>query len=330
MRIPGLFDQHTHGAMGIDFSGCTAAEALQLRGFYLSHGVTAFLPTLCTLSEAETFKAIETLVQAIETQKGPGAWMAGIHLEGPCLSSIFKGAQNEAYLRRPQLPLLQALLSAGKGHIKLVTLAPELEGGLEAVRFLRARGVAVNIGHSNATFAQTWAAMEAGAVCVSHFMNGMRPFHHHEPGIIGAAFLHPQAKAEQICDGLHLAPETLRLNLKVMGREKLILVSDSVAVAGLEPGQYVIPCFGEPVNLLPNGDARLAYCDSRAGSTLTLERAVWNLAKFTGLSVAEAAQCASDHPKAYVGIQQDAWVDLSDEGKVLAVWMDGQQVYQEG
>ena len=329
MRIPGLFDQHTHGAMGIDFSGCTVEEALSLRQFYLSHGVTAFLPTLCTLSYEETLKAIETLVAAIETQQGSGAWMAGIHLEGPCLSAVFKGAQNEAYLKNPEIPLLQAFLKAGKGHIKLITLAPELPGGVEAIRFLRKEGVAVNIGHSNATCQETLAAMDAGAVCVTHFMNGMRPFHQHEPGIIGAAFMHPQARVEQICDGLHLVPDTLRMNLNVLGYEKLILVSDSVAVAGLQPGQYVIPCFGEPVNLLPNGDARLALCDARAGSTLTLEKAVWNLAKFTGLPLEEAARCASDHPKAHVGLtQENAWVDLTDECRVAAVWMNGEKVYQ--
>lgn len=328
MRIPGLFDQHTHGAMGIDFSGCTAEEALSLRSFYLSHGVTAFLPTLCTLSPEETLKAISVLVDAIETQRGPGARMAGIHLEGPCLNAVFKGAQNETYLKNPEIPLLESFLRAGLGHVKLVTIAPELPGGVEAIGYLKQQGVAVNIGHSNATCQETLAAMDAGAVCVTHFMNGMRPFHQHEPGIIGAAFMHPNALVEQICDGLHLAPHTLRMNLKVLGLEKLILVSDSVAVAGLAPGQYVIPCFGEPVNLLPNGDARLALCDSRAGSTLTLDRAVMNFARFTGVTVEEAARLASDNPKAYIGIEQDAWVELDDAGQVEAVWMDGEKVYQ--
>lgn len=328
MRIPGLVDQHTHGAMGIDFSGCTREEALSLRSFYASHGVTAFLPTLCTLSREATLAAIATLAEAVETQEGPGAWMAGIHLEGPCLSAVFKGAQNEAYLQAPEIPLLAEFLKAGRGHVKLVTLAPELPGGVEAIRFLREKGVAVNIGHSNATCQEALAAMEAGADCVTHFMNGMRPFHQHEPGIIGAAFLHPLARVEQIADGLHLAPDTLRMNLKILGPERIILVSDSIMAAGLAPGIYRTPCFGEPLRLLPNGDARLAESDSRAGSTLTLERAVLNFAKLTGLSLPEAARCASDHPKAHIGLCQEAWAELDDAGRVLQTVIAGETVYR--
>ena len=146
MRIPGLFDQHTHGAMGIDFSGCTKEEALSLRQFYLSHGVTAFLPTLCTLSEEDTIAMVELLADCIESQEGPGAWMAGIHLEGPCLSTVFKGAQNEAYLKNPDPQLLAKFLKAGRGHVKLVTIAPERPGGVEANAYLKSQGVAVNIG----------------------------------------------------------------------------------------------------------------------------------------------------------------------------------------
>ena len=274
--LPGLIDIHTHGCFGVDVNAADREGYEKISRFAASQGTAGFLCSILTDTVEQTEKCIRIAVDAIERPL-PGARLLGIHLEGPFLSPQFKGAMPEHLLRQGDAGLFRHYQELARGHVLYMTAAPEVPGVLPMIREI-AGEVTIAIGHSAATYDEACAAIQAGAKAATHTFNAMRPFHHHEPGIIGAV-LESDIYCEAITDGLHLNPATLRLLLKVKGWDRVAAITDSIMAAGLPDGQYKL---GVNDVTVKNGDARLTHGDARAGSTLTQARSVKNLLAFTG------------------------------------------------
>lgn len=321
LLVPGFLDLHTHGAAGVDVNAADAAGLEQIGRFFAAHGVTGWLCSILTDTEAQTLRAIGAaceLMRAQRTAQAGGARLLGIHLEGPFLAETYAGAMPGALLRTGDIDLVRRYQAAAGGAIRTITVAPEVPGVTEMIPALRAEGIAVALGHSNATYDQAMAAIDAGAVCITHTFNAMRLFHQHEPALMGAA-LTAEVYCEAICDGLHLHPGTVRMLVKTKGPERVIPVTDSIMAAGLPDGDYRL---GVNEITVKNGDAMLKGRPVRAGSTLTLDRALRNLMSFAGLPLERAAGMLSENaaallgPEAPGGIEPGAQADfvLLDEG----------------
>jgi len=304
-----FFDIHTHGARNHDVMSATPAGLSEMQRFLATHGLAHYLPTTVTAPIDDTLRALESLANAIESTPQPGeAQPIGIHLEGPFLSHAKRGVHSPDLLQPPSIELFDRFQSAARGHIKLVTIAPEpnaahtssesSESALDLIRYATALGVRVSVGHSNATAAETLAAIDAGATSATHTFNAMRPLDHREPGILGTVLDDHRLFAELICDGVHVAPPLVRLWLRSKTATRAILVSDSISATGMPNGNYMLGPLGVTV---ANGVAQLsddlaAGKHTLAGSVLTLDRAVANLQAFTTASLAEATRLASHNP----------------------------------
>ena len=291
---PGFVDIHIHGAFGADvMAGGVGAVSAGLP----RHGCTSFLPTTVTAPWPETLAAVGALADAAE-RPPEGARPAGIHLEGPFLNPLRRGMQAAEHMRPPDAAAVDALLAAGRGRVRQVTLAPELPGGLHAVRRLAGRGVTVALAHSDATFEQAAAAAAAGARHVTHCFNAMRPLHHREPGLAGAALALPGLSAEVIADGVHVHPAMLRLLWRARGWRRLALVTDAMPGAGAPEGRYR---FGGQDVTVRGGAARLGD-GTLAGSVLTMDRAVATMVA-AGVPPRQAVAMASRVPAAIAGLR---------------------------
>jgi N-acetylglucosamine-6-phosphate deacetylase len=292
----GLIDLHTHGADGVDLMDGGEAVARMAR-FVARHGVTGFLPTTATDSWAATEAAIEGVRRAMAAQ-AKGARVLGVHLEGPFLSPERLGAQSPEHVLPPAPASVARLIERVRGLPCIVTLAPEREGAMEAIRALVEAGVVVSMGHSVCSVEQAQAAFAAGATQVTHLFNGMPPMHHRKPGLVGAALTTGGVRVELIADGVHLHPTTVRLALAAKGVDGVLLVTDSMAATGCADGEYLL---GPMKVVVKGGEARLSS-GALAGSTLTLERAVWNVARWTAAGLEGAWQIASLNPARQLGL----------------------------
>jgi len=276
LLAPGFVDLHLHGAGGIV---CEAAdpEGLDVLCQMLpNYGVTGFLPTLAALPTAALRTAVTAIVAGRDRRRlggAPGARILGIHLEGPYLNPDMPGAQRRDWMRAPSLDELDELQEIADGAIRLITLAPELDGAGSFIAAARRRGIAVSIGHTTATAEQTRQAIAAGASHVTHLFNAMRPQHHREPGVVGVALTDDTVSVELICDGEHVHPTSIDLAWRCKPSDKRVLVSDAVAL-GLPDGTHEI--FGARCTIA-GGTIRLADNGTLAGSCLSLDRAVRNL-----------------------------------------------------
>ena len=303
--IPGLIDVHTHGAVGIDGSDCVAGELPQLAKYYARHGVTSFLFTTMTISREELERQMH-VVRVHELGEGE-ARLAGVHLEGPFLSDAKRGAQKAEALQRPNREMLRSLNDISGGKVKLITVAPEIEGALEFIR--EAKDVCtVSLGHSTADYEQAMAGFEAGASHVTHLFNGMQPFHHRDPGLVGAA-LDAGAYVELICDGFHIHPAMIMAAYKMFG-EKLVVISDSLRCAGMPDGDYDLA--GQPIRVA-NGQARLLD-GTIAGSSSNLLEELRNLVSY-GMPMEHAISAMSETPARELGLED---IGSLEEGK----WAD--------
>jgi N-acetylglucosamine-6-phosphate deacetylase len=293
---PGFLDVHVHGAAGAEFLDADAGERAAILRAHARGGTTALLATTVTVSRERLRCAVDALAAA-EPVAG-GAALLGIHLEGPYLCERHRGAQDPEHLRAPDLDELDALLAAGP--VRLITLAPELPGALAAIERLAGAGVVASVGHTDATYAQAMAAFDAGATHATHVFNGMRPFHHREPGVIGAALERDDVTCELICDGLHVDPAAIRLAHRVKGAGRLVLVTDAMSAAGLGDGDYRIGAL--PVRVR-EGRAELADSATLAGSTLTMGAAVRNAVRLARLPLGDALRMASATPARVLGLQ---------------------------
>ncbi len=299
-----FLDVHTHGAMGHDVMSASPAQLGEMQRFLADHGVAHYLPTTATTSIDATLRALEALADAIEsTPREREARPVGIHLEGPFLSHAKRGVHPAQELQPPSISLFDRFHETARGHIALMTLAPELPGALDLIRHAVSLGVKVSLGHSNALAAETLAATDAGATSATHTFNAMRALDHREPGILGIVLDDDRLFAELICDGIHVAPPLVRLWLKAKGLDHAILVTDAMSATGMPDGEYQLA--GLPVQVA-NGRALLSSDlahgkQTLAGSVLTLDRGVANLQSFTSASLADAVRMASHNPAAMLG-----------------------------
>ncbi len=334
---PGYIDTHIHGGIGFEFMNGNPDEIAEMLRWLASTGVTSVLPTIATAPLEEQLRAIE-VIQEAKDRKLIGAEIIGIHLEGPYINSEKCGAQAKEAIRTPDLEEMKQLLVVGKGLIELVTLAPELPGGLDLIQLLVDQDVAVSIGHSAATYEQVIQAADAGLRRASHLFNGMTLFHHRHPGAVGAVLTRDDVFAEVILDGMHLHPAAVQIVLRSKGLTRMVLITNAISAAGLDDGNY-IGTGGQKITI-QGGSARLES-GVLAGSTLTLDQAVRNAVQLLGLTFEQAIRIASQtaaeglsyHIQATKGVispGKDADLIVLDNNlKVLLTMVGGEVVYQD-
>lgn len=299
---PGFIDIHNHGNNGFDVMDSTIEAINGMAKFHAKNGITSFLATTMTASFEKTKKAISNVVDYIENedQTGSKAKCLGLYLEGPFFSKEKCGAQPKEYIKNPDMGELLEYLQIGKGLVKIVALAPELDGSVDATQYLVGNGVVVSCGHSNAKYTETMDVFTNGARQVIHMYNGMRAFSHREPGIIGAALVDKRVSCEMICDGIHLHDGAMRLVYEAKGKDRILLISDAMRATGLDDGTYDLG--GQMVDVCGN-EARLSN-GALAGSTLTINRAVKNMIELVDVPVWEAVQMATINPARQLGIDK--------------------------
>ena len=280
--FPGLIDTHSHGCIGKDTMD---AELAEMSEHYLKNGTTTWYPTTMTVSEEDIIRAT-----SVDLTKVGGANIPGFHLEGPFINAKYKGAQNERYVIPPTMELIKKCKK-----VKKITLAPESEG---AIDFIKECSAVVSIGHSTCDYDTAIAAFEAGARCLTHTYNCMSPMHHRAPGPIPAG-AECGAYAEVICDGVHIHPAMIRLLVKLYGKERIILISDSVRAAGMPDGVYELG--GLPITV-KDGKA-FTEGGNLAGSTATLFYCVKKAIEF-GIPEDDAIMMATENPARLMGLNK--------------------------
>ena len=293
--LPGFVDLHVHGGGGHD-SASSRDDAEGAVAFHRRHGTTRTLVSLMTDEVDAMCEQSAWVAELVERGPSPEGHVVGIHQEGPFLSPARRGAQPLGPLRHPDPETVGALLTAGRGHVSMTTLAPELPGAGAAVGAYVAAGSIVAFGHTDATYEQVLGAFRAGPRVATHLFNGMPPLHHRNPGPVGAA-IEAAAGCEVIADGIHLHPAILRLVAHAVG-SRLVLVTDAMAAAGLGDGEYRL---GPQRVVVADGAARLADDGALAGSTLTMEAGVRTLVG-AGLPLEAAAHAAATTPAALLGL----------------------------
>ena len=320
--VPGFIDLHVHGGGGHTFTTGDAEAARAAAAFHARHGTTTMLASL--VSAPRDLLRAATLAYAPLIEEGV---LFGLHCEGPYLSPARRGAHNPSHLRQPDLDELRDLVDLG--GVRVVTIAPELPGALDAIRLLTSRGVIVAVGHTDATYEQTLAAVDAGARLATHLCNAMRPVHHREPGPVVALLERPDVVCEQIADGVHLHDAMLRHVVRTAGADRTVLVTDAIAAAGMPDGDYDL---GGLAVTVVDGVARLAEDGTIAGSTLTMDAALRRTVQ-SGISIVEAARMAATTPARVLGIADTTGalvpglradiVLLDDELRVIGVLRNG-------
>jgi N-acetylglucosamine-6-phosphate deacetylase len=292
--LPGFVDIHCHGGGGAAFTTADPAHVRQVVDAHTAHGTTTMLASLVTRPVPELVEQVAALADLVQD-----GLVAGVHLEGPFLSAARCGAHDPAILRPPDPVSVDALLAAGRGTIRMVTIAPELEGAVPAVKRLVDSGVIAAIGHTDALAEDVVPAVDAGASVATHLFNGMRPLHHREPGPIGVLLDDERVTVELICDLVHLHPTVVRLAARHAGAGRTVLITDAIAAAAAGDGVYDIG--GLEVNVT-DGVPTLAGGGSLAGSTLTMDAAFRNLVQSCGLGVLDAVAAAATRPAELLGL----------------------------
>lgn len=305
-----FFDIHVHGAAGHDAMEGSAEALSHIGGFLATKGVAHFLATTVTAPIDRTLRSLKGIADAIDTAQhnhgAPGAQPVGIHLEGPFISHAKRGVHPPSDIQPPSIPLFERMRQAARGHIRLMTIAPETPGALDLIAYATQKGTHASLGHSDATAAETRAAIDAGATSATHTFNAMRRLDHREPGIAGVVLDANELFAELICDGIHVAPEFVRMWLRSKGDEHAILVTDGISATGMPDGNYML---GELEVTVADGRCLSTRdlangVETLAGSVLTLDRAVANLRRFTGASLATASHLASRNPARMLGLDE--------------------------
>jgi N-acetylglucosamine-6-phosphate deacetylase len=332
--FPGFIDVHIHGAVGVDMMAASAADVDRVSQFLATRGVTGWLPTLVPAPASDYGRAIKSINEA--TSRIVGARILGVHYEGPFVNSVQCGALHVQFFRSfsgaADLDDLPGLSDERAKH--MTTLAPEIAGGVELVRELTRRGWIVSLGHTRADFEILDKALAAGARHMTHFMNAMTPLHHRAPGPIGWGLSRDEVTCDFIADGIHLDQQMLRLLLKLKGSDRLSLISDAVAAAGMGDGDFEI--WGETITVKDGrtGNARGAI----AGSVITMLEAVRMMLSLGGSEV-EVAKMAATNPARLLGISQECGsieegkradlVALDGEGQVVLTLIGGEIVFDK-
>ena len=308
--IPGFVDMHCHGGGGKYFSSVNISEIQTVIETHAAHGTTSMLASLVS----EPLPALKQQIQRLVSFAESGT-IKGIHLEGPYLSHVHCGAHEPSYLRLPSIIELQELLDIGAGHIKMVTLAPELPQAIEVTRFLTEQSIVVALGHSNSDFDTAKRAIDAGASVITHFYNGLPLLNHHKSTITSAAILDQRVTLELILDGHHVNAPAVEL-LFQSASNRVALVTDAMAAAGSNDGDYMI---GSLDVVVKDGVARLKSNNSLAGSTLTMDRAFFNLCKIPGKSISDAVLATSSFPARAIGLKDRGEIAIGKRSQMLEV-----------
>lgn len=284
---PGFVDLLVHGGAGYGFADNSEESYQKISEYFLRHGSTTILPSLHAKPKYELLNDLDKLSKFI--LDNPRMNLKGIHMEGPFLNPLLKGAMNEDYLWKPSVDLFNELFEASRGLIKIMTIAPELDGALEVIRAASFSGVICSIGHSTATYEEIDKAIAHGAAHVTHMFNAMKPFHHRYPSLITGALLRDELKIELIADTFHVHPAVMELLLKIKTPKNIILITDSIRAGGMHEGEYHFA--DQKVNLKDN-IARLED-GTLAGSTLTLNKAIKNIVETTSCRLTDAVRMAT-------------------------------------
>ena len=330
---PGYVDLHIHGSAGYDVMDDTAEALPAIEQLLARHGVTSYFPTTVTAPMDTTLRALERLADAIEKRErnnGDGKIRAlplGIHLEGPFISHARRGVHPPENVLAPTMPLFEKFWQAARGRIRMMTIAPELEDALEVIAEAARRGVCVSLGHSDADFAAAERGIVAGARHATHTFNAMRPLDHRSPGILGAVLTDHRMSADIIADGVHLDPAIVKLFADAKGATQTVLITDAISATGMPEGRYRLGSFEVDVR-----DGKCMVDGKLAGSVLTMDRAVRNLARFAEWDLTRAVAAASQNParvarianKGVLAVGADAdFVVLNSEGEVLRTFVGG-------
>ncbi|PAE42849.1 N-acetylglucosamine-6-phosphate deacetylase [Bacillus sp. 7884-1] len=328
--IPGMIDVHIHGAEGFDMMDGTVGSVEAVSKACAKTGCTSFLATSVSSSLEDLLEMITNVKELAGSE--PGAQIIGIHIEGPYLNVKRKGMQNERYLRHPDLEEMKTIMQKTGPLLRMVTLAPELPGGLEMISFLKEQGIIAAIAHSDATYDDAKQAFKCGASHVTHCFNGMRPIHHRDPGLILAAFEESSVSVQAIVDDVHLHPAIVRLLYREKGPDRMVLITDALQAMGMGDGTYL---FGGHEVRVMDGVAMLDD-GTLASSTVTMNEALAKTVKL-GISLKDAVKMATQSPADILGfekkgrIKSGADADLvlmNDRFEVLWTMVKGRIVYQ--
>ncbi|MEU6425747.1 N-acetylglucosamine-6-phosphate deacetylase [Microbispora sp. NPDC046973] len=296
--VPGFVDIHSHGGAGGSFPDGDPETAAAVAAFHLSRGSTTLVASLVTAAPDTLARAAATLADLCEQ-----GLLAGIHFEGPYIARSRCGAHEPTLLREPDVAEFRALVKAGRGHVRMLTIAPELPNALDVIRDAAAEGVVSALGHSDATYEQTIEGIDAGASVATHLYNAMPPLGHRAPGPIAALLQDERVTVELINDGVHVHPAMLRLAMHAAGPGRTALITDAMAAAGMGDGRYPL---GPMTVDVVDGVARLASDTpgggSIAGSTLTMDVAFRRTVREVGRSLVDAALMASLTPARVLGL----------------------------
>ncbi len=291
--IPGLTDLHIHGCVGYDFCDGTKEAIEAIAEYEAQNGITTLCPATMTLDD-DALSGIFSAASAYQSEKG--AALVGINMEGPYFSYEKRGAQNPDYLRLPNAEHFRRMQKLSNGMIKLVDVAPELEGAMEFIQELKDE-VVISLAHTTADYDTAVEAYQKGASHLTHIYNGMPPFSHRSPGVIGAALDSPHCHVEMIVDGVHIDPSVVRATFQMFGDDRIILISDSMMATGLKEGQYSLG--GQTVTVT---GSKAALADGTiAGSTTNLMKCLQTAISF-GIPFPSAVKCAAVNPAKEIGI----------------------------
>lgn len=327
--LPGLIDLHVHGGGGYEMMDATRESLDRMSRFHAQHGTTALLATTHTESREKIMQALKVVSHSVKSGLS-GAQIVGVHLEGPFIHPEKSGGQRPEHIRSPSIDELKAYITVSENLIRLVTMAPEIEGGMAAVRWLARQGLTVSIGHSNATFAQVQEAFHHGVRHTAHHFNAMSALHHREPGVAGAGLVLSDLTVELIADGIHVHPAVAKLLFDVKGPRKVCLVTDAVICAGLPDGDY-----GR--RKVIHGQVYTADGSRLSGSSLTSLQAIKNAMSFTGYTLERILPSMTEVPAKIAGLGDrkgalkrgfDAdFLIVDDELTLLATYVKGRKVH---
>ena len=330
---PSFFDIHIHGAVGYDVMDATPEALSAIGRFLATRGVGAYLPTTVTAPGDATLRALAGIAKyirqaAADHSKEKGAQPLGIHLEGPFISHTKRGVHPPHLIQPPNTLSFDKFWEASEGAIRLITIAPEIEGAIELIEHATKLGVRVSLGHSNANTAEAEQGLAAGAVSATHTFNAMRALDHRDPGILGTVLDTDALYAELICDGIHVHPALVRLFWKAKGRNRAVLVTDGMSATGMPEGEYLLGGLSVTVK-----DGRCTHNGVLAGSVLTLDQAVRNFRAFTSASLEDTLRLVTANPAALTGFaaEQGAIATgrpahitvLTASGEVAAIYLRG-------
>lgn len=324
---PGFIDMHIHGISGFDAMDKNYNSINSMSKSLLKHGVTSFVPTTMTVDIESIKNSVENISKAMI--KGvEGANIAGIHIEGPFISPEMVGAQDPKYVRKPSKKDFEYIVGPYSNNIKTVTIAPEVDGAVEFIKYIASLGINASCGHTNGKYDDLVCGIKAGISHATHLYNAMRGFHHREPGIVGGIF-DTGITTEIIADGIHSHFAAVRCAYRLKGPDKLALITDAMMACDMKDGNYTLG--GQKV-YVKDGAARIAG-GQLAGSTLTLDKAVKNVINNCAVNITDAVKMASstparilkiDNEKGYIKVGYDADIVIFDDNiNIIKTFVSG-------